>query len=134
MLAGALASATIAPGCATTGAPAAERRPSEEVLYDAMVAEAEARGWEVATASPRYRIVTTGYEELSKRLRVRRIMKIVVLPQGGALQVTVAYERDAGPDGEPSWEPIAEGPVREKAAAEELELGRAIERRFHGMR
>ena len=124
----------MAPGCATTGEPAAERRPSEEVLYDAMVEEAEARGWEVATASPRYRIVTTGYEELSKRMRVRRIMKIVVLPQGGALQVTVGYERDAGPEGEPSWEPIVDGPVREKAAKEELELGRAIERRFHGMR
>ena len=95
----ALASATAlcVGGCATTGAGSStsERRPSEEVLYDAMVEEAEARGWDVETASQRYRIVTTAYEGRSARLRVRRVMKIVVLPQGGALQVTVVYERDA---------------------------------------
>lgn len=97
-------------------------------LYQAIEGETAARGWEVAVASPRYRTLTTGYTEAGEGMRKRRTMRVVMLPRGGALRVVVEYERSVAPEG---WEPVDGG---DPARAEELEIGRAIERRFHRLR
>lgn len=140
-----LASAT---GCASTKSdtaapakPAREAAPeqaapeapatSQERLYGAILEEARARGWAIATASERFFTVVTDYEAVSARLRKRRIMRVVVLPRGGALNVTIEYQRDVGPEGAPRWALLESDAIRERAASEELELARAIERRFH---
>lgn len=103
-------------------------------LYLSIEQEVHARRWPVASASKRFRVVTTGFEQQSARLRKQRIIRIVVLPRGGALKVSVLVERDVGPDGQPEWIPVEDPATRKAARAEEIELGRAIERRFHAMR
>lgn len=97
-------------------------------LYQAIEGEVAARGWEVAVASARYRTLTTGYSAAGEGVRKRRTMRVVMLPRGGALRVVVEYERGVSPD---AWEPMDGG---DPARAEELEIGRAIERRFHRLR
>ncbi|MEM1347855.1 MAG: hypothetical protein AAGI01_04805 [Myxococcota bacterium] len=99
------------------------------LLYDAMLGEAEARAWPVETASEEYLIVATEFESLSRRIRRRRIMKIIVLQGRGALHVRVEYERDVGRQA-PEWVPLQNDAVWAKAKEEELEVARAIEKRF----
>ena len=132
-----------ATGCASksheaapTEAPAtpAKKRRSEEVLYQAILQELEARGHKIATSSPRFFTASTHYDTLSARLRSRRVVRILMLPQGGALQVKVAMERDEGAPGAPRWAPVTDGALAQRAKGEEMELARAIEKRFHQMR
>ncbi len=108
---------------------------SKEKLFLAIDQEFRARGWEIATTSERFSTIATDFEPVSARMRKRRIGSILFLPKGAALKVIVEYQRDAGPDGEPEWvvmEP--KGKIGEAAGKEELELARAIEKRFHNMR
>jgi hypothetical protein len=117
-----------------SGALTAKADPYDR-LYQAIEGEVAARGWPVAVASPRYRTLTTEYEAAGQALRKRRTMRVVMLPRGGALRVVVEYERQVtGPDGQPVWEAAAESSMLERAREEELEIGRAIERRFHRLR
>lgn len=113
-------------------APKSQR--TEDVLFDAIVEESGARGYGLATVSPRFLVVVTDYEQVSARLRKRRIMKIIVLPRGGALNVTVSYERDAGVEGAPDWTVLEDANTRTRASKEEVELARAIEERLHVMK
>lgn len=108
---------------------------SKEKLFLAIDQEFRARGWEIATTSERFSTIATGYESVSARMRKRRIGSIIFLPKGAALKVIVEYQRDAGPEGSPEWvvmEP--KGKIGEAAGKEELEVARAIEKRFHNMR
>lgn len=132
---------TLGAGCASSpdrqDAPKQERltkMSTMDRLYLAIEQEVRARKWPVASASKRFRVVTTAFEARSARLRKQRVIRIVVLPRGGALKVSVIVERDVGPDGQPEWIPVEDPATRKAARAEEVELGRAIERRFHAMR
>lgn len=111
-----------------TGDGQAARTSSEQILFDAIVAELESRGYTLETVSEQFYTVITSYEDVSARLRKRRIVKIIVLPRGGALNVRVSYERDGG---EESWTEVSDERTRERASKEEMELARAIEERFH---
>ena len=107
---------------------------SEDVLFDAILEESRERGYELETISPTFYTVVSGYERVSEKIRRRRVMKVIVLPRGGALNVTVAYERDAGREGEPQWTPLDDSATLERARSEEMDLARAIEARFHRMK
>lgn len=121
-----------APGDAPQGAQAQHARPSSaDRLYGAIVAEAQARGWQAQTASERYWLYETTPELLNPRFRKVRLMRVIVLPRGGALRVQVRYERDVGSADAPRWVPVQDALTKERAAQEEVALGRAIERRFH---
>lgn len=110
------------------------KKTTRDVLFDAIIEESTARGYVTATESRRFWTLITEYESVSARIRKRRVMSIIVLPKGGALKVVVEYERDAGPEGAPSWEPLESEAIMKKASEEEMELARAIEKRFHHMR
>jgi hypothetical protein len=112
----------------------AKSQRTEDVLFDAIIDESTSRGFELKTISPKFHTVITGYEQVSARLRKRRIMKIIILPRGGALNVNVSYERDAGVQGTPDWQVLEDEGTRTRAAQEELELARAIEQRLHKMK
>ncbi len=112
----------------------AKSQRTEDVLFDAIIAECEERGYELATVSPKFYTVITGYEKVSARLRKRRIIKILILPRGGALNVMVSYERDAGVEGAPDWQVLEDQNTRTRAGREEMELARAIEQRLHAMK
>lgn len=99
-------------------------------LYRAIVGETAARGWEVAVESSRYRTLTTGYVAAGEGVRKRRTMRVVVLPRGAALKVVVEHERQTGEQ----WAPAEDKALAAQAREEELEIGRAIERRFHRLR
>ena len=108
----------------------AARTSSEQILFDAIVAELRARGHELETISEQFLVVVTAYEGVSARLRKRRVVKIIVLPRGGALNVRVSYERDGG---EANWKEVTDEQTRARASKEEMELARAIEQRFHAL-
>ena len=97
---------------------------SEDVLFDAILEESRERGYELETISPTFYTVVSGYERVSEKIRRRRVMKVIVLPRGGALNVTVAYERDAGREGEPQWTPLDDSATLERAQSEEMDLAR----------
>lgn len=107
---------------------------SEARLYLAILQEFKAQGWEIATASERFHTVATTFEPISARLRQRRIGSILFLPKGAALRVRVEHQRDTGPDGSPQWEVMDDEATHARVAPRELELARAIEKRFHSMR
>ena len=106
------------------------RTSTEQILFDAIVAELASRGYALESVSEQFLTVVTGYEEVSARLRKRRVVKVIVLPRGGALNVRVSYERDGG---ESSWQEVVDERTRERAGVEEMELARAIEERFHAL-
>lgn len=111
------------------------KKPStEEVLFRAIVQETRARAWDVDVSSPKHRLVSTQFSTISARLRKRRIMRIVLLPRGGALNVRVEYQRNVGAEERAEWVPVEDAETRKRARAEELELARAIEQRFHKIR
>lgn len=112
----------------------ASSQRTEDVLFDAMIEESTSRGFELKTISPKFHTIITDYEQVSTRLRKRRIMKIIILPRGGALNVKVSYERDAGMEGTPDWQVLEDEGTYTRAAQEELELARAIEQRLHKMK
>ena len=107
---------------------------SEQILFRAIIAECEARGYELATVSEQFFMVVTESEPVSAKLRKKRLIKIIVLPRGGALNVQVVYERDAGVGGQSEWKVVESESIRERASKEEMEIARAIEKRFHTMR
>lgn len=117
-----------------TEASTEPQKTTRDVLFDAIIEESTARGYITATESRRFWTLITEYEPVSARIRKRRVMSIIVLPKGGALKVVVEYERDAGPEGAPSWEPLESEAIMAKASEEEMALARAIEKRFHHMR
>ena len=140
----ALGAIVITTGCASneraslerplTGQSQPEGDSTEDQLWRAIVEEMTSRGWPLATTSRRFNVVATEHEALSARLRKRRVARIVRLPQGGAISVTVEVERDVGPEGSPEWVAVTEEATRRTAAQEEMEIARAIEKRFHESR
>lgn len=112
----------------------APKRSTALQLYDAIVAETRARGWPIETASEKYYLVNTAHESLNERFRKRRIMRVVILPRGGALRVKVEHERNVGSQEQPQWVVVEDAITAAREDKEELELARAIERRFHASR
>ncbi len=113
---------------------AAQEEPtSEELLFQAMVDEVRARDWEVATRSERFRTVATGWEKVSTRMRKRRIISMIVLPRGAAIDVRVEFQRNVGPVDEPRWESIESEALKRRANEEGIDVARAIEKRFQHM-
>lgn len=103
-------------------------------LYNAIVMETKSRGWGIETASQKLYIVSTTYETINPRFRKRRIMRVLVLPRGGALRIKVEYERNTGTEKAPEWAEVFDDVTQSRARKEELLLGRAIEKRFQRMR
>lgn len=95
-----------------------------------MLEEARAREWGIDTASQEHLLVSTVYEMLNPQFRKRRVMRVLVLPRGGALQVKVDYERNTGTPEAPAWIPVEDALTKQRARKEEMLLGRAIEKRF----
>lgn len=110
------------------------KRSTALQLYDAILAETRARGWPIETASEKYYLVNTAHELLNERFRKRRIMRVVILPRGGALRVKVEHERNVGSEEQPQWVVVEDAITAAREDKEELELARAIERRFHASR
>lgn len=110
-----------------------KKRSSADRLFEAIVHESHARKFKMDTSSAKFRIVSTQFEKIAPRLRKRRIMRVVLLPRGGALHVRVEYQRNLGAVGESTWVALEAKDVRKEAAKEEIELARAIEKRFHTM-
>lgn len=106
------------------------KRPTAKRLYDAILKETQARKWGVDTASEEHLLVGTMYEFLNPQFRKRRVMRVLVLPKGGALQVKVDYERNTGTKDAPQWIPVEDALTKQRARKEEMLLGRAIEKRF----
>lgn len=130
-------------GCASDPAPADQgsreltqgqrpaARTTQQRLYDAIVAETKARGWGIEVASEKYYLVNTEYETLNARFRKRRLMRVILLPRGGALRVKVEHERDVGTPEQPQWVLVEDAITNQREDKEELEIARAIEKRFH---
>lgn len=102
-----------------------------EILYRAILSTYEERDIPVALASDEIMLVTSEYEKLSPDLRKRMAARVVRAPRGAmGLKVTAEWQRRTVIDGEESWRPIDTEELRQRGKASELELARAIEKRF----
>lgn len=122
-------------GCATTPEPPEDLsvagKSDAELLYEAIVRSFEERGLVIEHKSMKFRVVTSEYRPVSDRLRRRFTARIVPLPGGAnALRVEAQHQRRHGGDDEPVWKDVDSDALNERAASDELDLGRAIERRY----
>jgi hypothetical protein len=130
-----LAAVFVIGGCATTPAAPPPADMDElgppEILYRAIVSTYESRKIPIALSSDKFMLVTSDFEAIGQNLRRRMASRVVrAAPGAMGLQVTVEWERRTEIDGRQSWRPIDNESLRERAKPTELELGRAIERRF----
>jgi hypothetical protein len=122
-------------GCATSpDVPPPEDAESmnpPRVLYEAIVSTYQTRDIPIALSSPKYLLVTSEYETVEPGLRKRVASRVIgAVPGAMGLKVTVEWQRQAEVDGEDTWRPIDTAELRKRARSEELELARAIERRY----
>jgi hypothetical protein len=102
-----------------------------EILYQAIVSTYESREIPVALSSDKFLIVTSEYESVGPNLRRRLASRVVrAAPGAMGLKVTTQWERRTKIDGEERWQPIDTVELRKRGKADELDLARAIERRF----
>lgn len=101
------------------------------VLHKAAVSVFEDQGLEIEAASEKHLFVTSSYAEYDKNLKRRYKAEVIRGPQGVmGLKVTVDYKRRYVDDGQEQWVPFDNARLRERARPWEIQLGRAIERRF----
>jgi hypothetical protein len=106
-------------------------KSNAEILFEAILASLDKRGLEVDSASRRFMVITSGYESVATRLRRRFTIRIVQLPGGSnALRVRAEHERRHGSGERSEWRKAEGDAIEDRAEKAELELGRAIERRF----
>lgn len=123
----------LAAGCATSPEVPppddAESLSPPQVLYEAIVSTYESRDIPIALASSQYLLVTSEYETVEPGLRKRVASRVIgAVPGAMGLKVTVEWQRRV--DAEEAWRPIDTEELRRRARSEELELARAIERRY----
>lgn len=125
-------------GCAS--APEVSAEPSPEAsahppkalaLYESVLAVYEERAIEVEVASRDMLLVSSPFEEVSEGIRRRTITRVLPFGRNVALNVVVEYqERET--ESSTLWATVGEtSDWMKKAATEELEIGRAVERHFH---
>ncbi len=123
-------------GCQTPPSPSpderAERSAREtQALYEAIVATYKARDLPIDLASEQYQLVRSTYQIIDDRLRQRFVAHVVELPGGAsALRVRTDHQRRYGRGDEAVWKEVDSKLLDERAREAELELGRAIERRY----
>lgn len=130
-----LATTFVAVGCATTPETPPPQGIDEmsppEILYEAILSTYESRDIPVALSSDKFFIVTSEYEPVGENLRRRLASRVVrAAPGAMGLKVTTQWERRTVIDGEERWQSIDTEELRKRGKADELELARAIERRF----
>ncbi|MGM0556781.1 MAG: hypothetical protein ACQEVA_10425 [Myxococcota bacterium] len=101
------------------------------VLHHAAVSVLEDEGHEIDVESQKQLFVTTSYDLYDENLKRRYKAEVIRGPQGVmGLKVTVDYQRRLVDDGEETWVPHDNASLRERARPWEVQMGRAIERRF----
>jgi hypothetical protein len=101
------------------------------VLHHAAVSVLEEEGHEIDVESQKQLFVTTNYDLYDENLKRRYKAEVIRGPQGVmGLKVTVDYKRRFVDDGEDTWVPYDNASLRERARPWEVQMGRAIERRF----
>ncbi|MBA2660861.1 MAG: hypothetical protein H0U74_01085 [Bradymonadaceae bacterium] len=126
--------------CASSSESERAERSSEgvhdaELLYLAALSVYEERALAVDIASDKLLLVSSRYEALSPALRRRYVTRVLATRAGIALNVNAEYQRASELDGELQWALIDErDPLKAQAKAEELAIGRAVERAFHRRR
>ncbi len=102
-----------------------------EILYRAIVSTYETREIPIALSSDKFLLVTSEFESVGANLRRRMASRVVrAAPGAMGLKVTSQWERRTRIDGEERWQAIDTEELRERGKPDELELARAIERRF----
>ena len=102
-----------------------------EVLHQAAVSVFRERELGVSLESARFLVVNSEYHDVTDDLRRRFVARVIRGPEGAmGLKVIAEYQRRLELDDGTHWEPIDTDELRERARGKELELGRAIERRF----
>jgi hypothetical protein len=102
-----------------------------EILYRAIVSTYQSQQIPIALSSDEFMLVTSEFESVGPNLRRRMASRVVrAAPGAMGLKVMVEWERRTEIRGEERWKPIDNQELRERAKSTELELGRAIERRF----
>lgn len=129
----------LAPACKSapeTGPPVSVAGKSDaELLYQAALVTFREREFGVDSASAQHGIVTSEFERISERLRRRTTARIIRLPGGAnGLRVRIDYQRRFGEAGRAVWRDVQSEQLRERAEETELELGRAIEKRYREWR
>lgn len=126
-------------GCASTPEPPEDvevaGKSDAEILYAAIVESFRERGLAIEHKSFKFRVVTSQYRPVSDRLRRRFTARIVPLPGGAnALRVEAQHQRRHGDDEGGVWKEVDSDALDERSASDELDLGRAIERRYRRWR
>ncbi|MFU8802875.1 MAG: hypothetical protein ACNA8W_03600 [Bradymonadaceae bacterium] len=125
-------------GCRGFAEPAPEEaqgesphNPQAVALYDSVLATYAEQDIEVEVASDSMLLVSSPFMEVEAGLRRRVITRVIAFGRNVALNVVVEYQERAG-QGSDGWEAVdAQSAWAKRAAQEELELGRAVERHFH---
>jgi len=106
-----------------------------ELLYEATVESFRERSIEIGHASGEHRVVTSEFDRVSDRLRRRFTARIIGLPGGAnGLRVKIDYERRFGEGEGANWKSVESAQLRKRAQEAELELARAIEKRYRRWR
>lgn len=102
-----------------------------EILYRAAVSTYESRQIPIKLSSDKFLVVTGAYAKVGPNLRKRMATRVVRAARGAmGLKVTAEWQRRVEIDGEQRWQDVDTPELRERGNAEEIELGRAIEKRF----
>ena len=122
-------------GCQTAAPPPSdislEGKSKPQMLYLAAVETFEERGMEIAVASQKFLVVTSEFESISERLRRRFTARIIRLPGGATgLRVRAEHQRRHGTGEDVVWKKVESEVLNERAGKIELEIGRAVEKRF----
>ena len=130
-----VAAAFVLGGCATAPQTPAPKDIDEmsppEILYQAIISTYQSREMPIALSSEEFLVVTSEYTNVGPNLRRRMASRVVRASRGAmGLKVTTEWERRTRIDGEERWQPIDTDELRRRGKAEELDLARAIEKRF----
>jgi hypothetical protein len=109
---------------------ASEHSPQAMALYESILAIYAEEALEVEVASKAMLLVGSPFVEIEQGVRRRVISRVLTFGRNVALNVVVEYQSLSDEDG--PWETVADGSDwAQKAASEELQLARAVERHFH---
>ncbi len=102
-----------------------------EILYHAIVSTYHSRHIPIDVSSAKFLVVTSQYEEVGPNLRKRLASRVVrAAPGAMGLKVITEWQRRTVIDGKEHWQPVDTPELRTRGNAREIEVGRAIEKRF----
>ena len=120
---------------ARQSAPEGSTEDNADTLFRAMVAELHEQGMTLDACSAERRFLTTGFVAVNPELRRRYTGRVLTRHANVALNLNAVVQRRTVEEGQTFWFDVEDDrEILRRKKAEEVELSRRIERRFHQLR